>query len=82
MDVGAWTLALEIGGTTLAAGLVRPDGSIGTQESISTRGTGPAEALFAALIVHQVIFRVLTRVVENRDLEDKGLVDKVRDIFG
>jgi glucokinase len=50
VDVGAVTLALDIGGTKLAAGLVRPDGSVAALESISTRGGGSAEALFADLV--------------------------------
>lgn len=50
VDLGAWALALDIGGTKLAAGLVRPDGGVVGQDSIPTRGTGTAEALFADLI--------------------------------
>jgi glucokinase len=49
MDVGAWTLALDIGGTKMAAGLVRADGSVVGQDSVATRGRGSADALFADL---------------------------------
>ena len=50
MDVGAWTLALDIGGTKLAAGLVRADGSVAVHDSIPTRGDGTDEALYADLL--------------------------------
>jgi glucokinase len=49
VDVGAWTLALDIGGTKMAAGLVRPDGSVVGQDSIATRGGVSADDLFADL---------------------------------
>ncbi len=48
-DAGAWTLALDIGGTKMAAGLVRPDGSLVVQDSVATRPRGSADALFADL---------------------------------
>jgi glucokinase len=50
VDVGAWTLALDIGGTKLAAGLVRADGSVAVHDSIPTRGDGTDEALYADLL--------------------------------
>jgi glucokinase len=49
MNVRAWTLALDIGGTKMAAGLVRPDGSVVGQDSIATRGTAEPDDLFADL---------------------------------
>jgi glucokinase len=49
MNVRAWTLALDIGGTKMAAGLVRPDGSVVGQGSIATRGTAAPDDLFADL---------------------------------
>jgi glucokinase len=45
----AWTLALDIGGTKLAAGLVRPDGSVVEPASVATRGSASADDLFADL---------------------------------
>jgi glucokinase len=51
MNVRAWTLALDIGGTKMAAGLVRPDGSVVGQDSIATRGTVAPDNLFADLAV-------------------------------
>ena len=50
MDAAIWTLALDIGGTKLAAGLVRADGSVAVQDGIPTRGDGSAEALYDDLI--------------------------------
>jgi glucokinase len=50
VDVGDWTLALDIGGTKLAAGLVRADGSVAVHDSIPTRGDGSDEALYADLL--------------------------------
>ncbi|MFN8637293.1 MAG: ROK family protein [Chloroflexota bacterium] len=50
MNGGTWTLALDIGGTKLAAGLVRSDGSVVAHDSVATRGDGSADALFADLI--------------------------------
>jgi glucokinase len=47
---GQWTLALDIGGTKLAAGLVRPDGTIAAQDGTPTRGDGTADALFDDLV--------------------------------
>jgi len=47
--VQRWTLALDIGGTKLAAGLVSADGQIAVQDSRPTRGSGTAEALFEDL---------------------------------
>src|SRR4051795_92164 len=49
LDVRAWTLALDIGGTKMAAGLVRPDGRVVGQDSIGTRTEGSGDDLFADL---------------------------------
>src|ERR1043165_6535662 len=51
LDVRVWTLALDIGGTKMAAGLVRPDGSVVGQDSIGTRGDADPDDLFAELAV-------------------------------
>jgi glucokinase len=45
-----WTLALDIGGTKMAAGLVRADGTVVVQDSRPTRGQGSAAALFDDLL--------------------------------
>ena len=45
-----WVLALDIGGTKLAAGLVRLDGSVVHHDSAQTNGRGTAEALYADVI--------------------------------
>ena len=45
-----WTLALDIGGTKLAAGLVRADGSVVVHDSAPRAATALAEALFADLL--------------------------------
>ena len=45
-----WVLALDIGGTKLAAGLVRLDGTVVHQDGAPTNGRGTAEALYADLI--------------------------------
>ena len=45
-----WVLALDVGGTKLAAGLVRLDGTVAHQHSAPTRGQGSADDLFADLI--------------------------------
>ncbi|MDP8924591.1 MAG: ROK family protein, partial [Chloroflexota bacterium] len=45
-----WVLALDIGGTKLAAGLVGLDGTVTLQDSAPTNGRGTAEALFADLL--------------------------------
>jgi glucokinase len=47
----AWTLALDIGGTKIAAGLVRPEGTVVGQDSIWTRSDCSADDLFADLAV-------------------------------
>jgi len=44
-----WTLALDIGGTKMAAGLVRPDGSVVGQDSIWTLGERAADDLWVDL---------------------------------
>ncbi|MCC6178771.1 MAG: ROK family protein [Chloroflexi bacterium] len=44
-----WTLALDIGGTKLAAGLVDRDGRVAVQASVPTNAHGTPEALFADL---------------------------------
>jgi glucokinase len=49
VDVGVWTLALDIGGTKMAAGLVRSDGRVVGQDSIATRGEISPDDLFADL---------------------------------
>jgi glucokinase len=46
-----WTLALDIGGTKMAAGLVRSDGTVPIQDSVPTRPNGTADVLFADLLV-------------------------------
>ena len=48
MAADTWrvTLALDIGGTKTAAGLVGPDGDLRLHEVIQTRAHGPADALF------------------------------------
>jgi glucokinase len=46
-----WTLALDIGGTKLAAGLVGEAGTVAVQESMATRNAGPADALFDDLVL-------------------------------
>ena len=72
MDVGAWTLALDIGGTKLAAGLVRADGSVAVHDSIPTRGDGTDEVLYADLL--GLADRVLaTRGVRPADLLGVGV---------
>lgn len=43
-------LALDIGGTKLAAGLVGLDGTVADQDSAPTNGRGAAEALYADLL--------------------------------
>jgi len=43
-------LAIDIGGTKLAAGLVRSDGEVVGGESTPTRGSGSASALFGDLV--------------------------------
>jgi glucokinase len=48
-NANIWTLALDIGGTKMAAGLVRPDGSVVGQDSTGTRGDRSADDLFADL---------------------------------
>jgi glucokinase len=48
-DVRVWTLALDIGGTKMAAGLVRPDGSVVGQDSIWTLGERAADDLWVDL---------------------------------
>ena len=45
-----WVLALDIGGTKLAAGLVRLDGIVAHQDSAPTNGRGTAEELYGDLI--------------------------------
>src|SRR5581483_2581108 len=45
-----WTLALDIGGTKMSAGLVRADGTVHAQDSVPTRPGGSADALFADLV--------------------------------
>jgi glucokinase len=50
VDLGAWTLALDIGGTKLAAGLVHADGSVAVQESMPTRTDDSDEGLFGDLV--------------------------------
>ena len=47
---GRPALALDIGGTKLAAGVVRPNGAIIGQDSAPTRGRDSAEALFDDLV--------------------------------
>lgn len=49
MDARAVTLALDIGGTKMAAGLVREDGSIAVQDTVATRGQVAGDELFADL---------------------------------
>jgi len=49
MAVQSWTLALDIGGTKMAAGLVRPDGGVVGQDSTWTRSGVTADDLFADL---------------------------------
>ncbi len=49
VDVRAWTLALDIGGTKMAAGLVRSDGTVVGQDSIATLGRRQAEDLWVDL---------------------------------
>ena len=50
MAAAQWTLALDIGGTKMAAGLVRADGNVVVQDSRPTRGQASAEALFDDLL--------------------------------
>src|SRR3712207_1915482 len=50
MRVGGWALALDIGGTKLAAGLVRPDGCVAVQEAVATRRDEPGDVIFADLV--------------------------------
>src|SRR3712207_1123014 len=45
-----WVLALDIGGTKLAAGLVSLDGTVVHQDGAATNGRGTAEALYGDLI--------------------------------
>lgn len=72
MEIAAWTLALDIGGTKMAAGLVRPDGSVAYVESVPTRGRAAAEALFDDLIA--LCDRVMAAAgVEPRDLLGIGV---------
>ena len=52
-------LALDIGGTKLAAGVVRPDGEILASDATPTRATAPADALFGDLVA--LCDRVLAR---------------------
>src|SRR4051794_7536212 len=49
LDVRAWTLALDIGGTKMAAGLVRSDGRVVGQDSIGTYGRRQSEDLWVDL---------------------------------
>jgi glucokinase len=49
-DARAWTLALDIGGTKMAVGLVRTDGSIAVQDTVPTRGHVTGDELFADLV--------------------------------
>jgi glucokinase len=57
-DARALTLALDIGGTKMAVGLVRADGSIAVQDAIPTRGHVSGDELFADLAA--LCDRVLT----------------------
>ena len=52
-------LALDIGGTKLAAGVVRPDGEILASDATPTRATAPVDALFGDLVA--LCDRVLAR---------------------
>ena len=45
-----WVLALDIGGTKLAAALVATDGRVTHQQSVPTRGNSGAETLFADVL--------------------------------
>src|SRR4051812_14984543 len=67
-DVRAWTLALDIGGTKMAAGLVRPDGSVVGQDSIGTRTEGSGDDLFADLAA------LCDRVLAAGDVQPSDLV--------
>jgi glucokinase len=49
VDARVWTLALDIGGTKMAAGLVRPDGTVVGQDSILTYGDRAADDLWVDL---------------------------------
>lgn len=49
MGSDTWTLALDIGGTKMAAGLVREDGSVASQDSTPTLARGTGDALFERL---------------------------------
>ncbi len=49
-DARVWTLALDIGGTKMAVGLVRADGSVAAQDAVPTRGHVTGDELFADLV--------------------------------
>ena len=63
---GRSVLALDIGGTKLAAGVVRPDGEILASEATPTRASAPAEALFGDLagLCDRVLARAATAPAE------------------
>ena len=63
-----WVLALDIGGTKLAAGLVRLDGTVVQQDSAPTNGRGTAPALYADLIA------LCERVLAAGGVSDADLV--------
>lgn len=72
MSGNVWTLALDIGGTKMAAGLVRPDGTVVGQDSIPTRGDLTPDDLFAHLA--SLCDRVLaTGGVRSADLVGIGV---------
>jgi glucokinase len=61
----AVTLALDIGGTKTAAGLVSPAGAVLLHESIASRAHGPADAFFSDVV--DLADRVLARAGLHAD---------------